>query len=75
MPATFIIEHPTRGTLKFCVSGEEFGFSTTGMRNDPNKTEQFFSVGEAERIRAKLPAKIGQQCNIRSSAKSWEVVA
>ena len=71
---TFIIEHPTRGVLKFFVSPEEFGFSTTGQRNDPDKTRQFFSHGEAKRILDKLPDRVRRQCRIRSSAKNWEVV-
>lgn len=61
---TFIIEHPTRGTLKFFVSEEEYGFSTTGLRNDPDKTQQFHSLGEAQRILGRLPDKVRANCKI-----------
>lgn len=55
---THIIEHPTRGTLKFFVSEEEYGFSTTGSRNDPEKTLQFFSLAEAQRVFNRLPPRV-----------------
>jgi hypothetical protein len=55
---TWIIESNTRGTLKFFISQEEFGFSTTGMRNDPDKTLQFTSLAHARAIWNKLPEKL-----------------
>lgn len=61
---TYIIEHPTRGTLKFMVSSEEYGFSTTAMRNDPDKTKLMFSLVEAQRVLGKLPEKVRQNCAI-----------
>lgn len=66
---TFIIEHPTRGTLKFLVSPDEYGFSTSGMRDDPEKTMQFRSLAEASRVLALLPAKLRGEgkCQIRDS--------
>lgn len=60
----YIIEHPTRGTLKFFVSENEFGFSTTGLRNDPDKTMQFHNLSEAHRIYGRLPEKIRVNCKI-----------
>lgn len=72
---TFIIEHPTRGTLKFLVSPEEFGFSRTGLRNDPENTMQFRSLAEASRVLALLPAKLRGEgkCQIRDSDASDDV--
>lgn len=66
---TYIIEHPTRGTLKFLVSSEEYGFSTSGMRDDPEKTMQFRTLAEASRVLALLPAKLRGEgkCEIRDS--------
>jgi hypothetical protein len=61
---SFIIEHPTRGTLKFFVSESEYGFSTTGSRADPNQTMQFHSLNEAARIHGKLPDRVRKDCKI-----------
>lgn len=60
----FIIEHPTRGTLKFLVSEHEYAFSTTGSRNDPDRTLQMFSLREAQRVLGKLPDRHRRDCMI-----------
>lgn len=66
---SFIIEHPTRGTLKFLVSSDEYGFSRSGMRDDPEKTMQFRTLAEASRVLALLPEKLRGKgkCEIRDS--------
>ena len=46
----YIIEHPTRGTLRDLeetASGRVGRFSTTGSRNDPERTMQFPTVERA----------------------------
>jgi len=54
-----IIEHPTRGTLR--EFDQEFDgtvkarFSTSGMRNDPEKTMIFYSIVEAFEALEKIP--------------------
>lgn len=60
----YIVEHPTRGTLKFFVSENEFGFSTTGMRNDPEKTRQFDTLQEATGVMGRLPERIRKDCKV-----------
>jgi hypothetical protein len=64
----FIIEHPTRGTLR--VLEAEFDgeikarFSLTGARNDPNKTLLLPLLSDAVRMREKIPTPIRYDCKI-----------
>jgi hypothetical protein len=71
---TYIIESLTRGTLKFFISAEEFGFSTTGMRSDPEKTVQFDSLAHARAIWNRLPDRVRTKCDIRDANNEYEIV-
>lgn len=70
----WIIEHPTRGVLKFFVSSEEFGFSTHGMRGDPDNCELFYSHEHAIRVLHKLPDNVKYRCRIRYNRANWDIV-
>lgn len=71
---TYIIESLSRGTLKFFISAEEFGFSTTGSRNDPDKTVQFHSLDHARAIWNRLPERVRIKCEIRDSENEYDIV-
>jgi hypothetical protein len=71
----FIIEHPTRGTLSSLISTEEYHFSWSGSRADPDKAMQFYTIEEAKSYYRRLPAKVQTAgLAIRDSDQSYEVV-
>lgn len=79
----FIIEHPTRGTvreLEFDDNPRHSGgglkprFSTTGMRNDPDRAKQYRSVEHAITDVVAIAAaneKLANQLKIRRSS-DWK---
>jgi len=71
---SYIIESMTRGTLKFFVSPDEFGFSTSGMRSDPDKTMQFHSLEHARKTWERLPERIRTKCEIRDGENDYDIV-
>lgn len=71
---SYIIESLTRGTLKFFISADEFGFSTSGMRSDPDKTMQFVSLEHARKTWDRLPERIRTKCEIRDSDNGYDIV-
>ena len=73
MKNRFIIEHPTRGTLKSIDHDGTLHFSLTGSRNDPEKTWHFTSLESAQKVLETLPGKLQSKATIRSEAEHWEV--
>ena len=73
----FIIEHPTRGTLREMDHDWRDGkaidiprFSSTGTRNDPEKAMQFFTLQQAQSVLDRIVlkgSKSDQKCVIRRS--------
>lgn len=78
----YIIEHPTRGTLR----DMEFDtwpyvratptFSRTGSRSDPEATVQFLTLADAKTARNKIKDnKVVDACKIyRQTLTGWELV-
>jgi len=66
--SSIIIEHPRRGTFRELEwdydNQEKARFSTSGMRNDPEKTKQFSSIEEAFATLEKIPTPTRYECYI-----------
>lgn len=74
MSGEIIIEHPTRGTLRpDSVPGiGEWHWSSTGARNDPDKTWLFPTVERARKVHAMLPDKVRAQATVRRhNPEAW----
>lgn len=74
MSGEIIIEHPTRGTLRpDSVPGiGEWHWSSTGARNDPDKTWIFPTVEAARKVFAQLPERMRIGANIRRhNPEAW----
>ena len=66
--SSVIIEHPRRGTLRDLELDydyeEKARFSSSGMRNDPEKTKQFPSIETAFATLEKIPTPTRWECYI-----------
>lgn len=78
----YIVEHPTRGTLKELDTDTTSGgrFSWSGQRSDAELAIQFPTVEAADRARDRLTDRIANECNIlrapvEKGEVEWEVVA
>lgn len=81
----YIIEHPTRGTLKDDYEYNEFHFSPTNLRSD-ERNARFFSIEDAMRVLDNMAKtsdrfnKIARLCQVRASTydettrTGWPVV-
>lgn len=66
----YIVEHPTRGTLRDLEDrngGYRGTFSITGSRNDPDRTMRFPTVEAAVRAVRGLEGNRGDGCQVRAS--------
>jgi hypothetical protein len=69
-----IIEHPTRGTLRpdSEPGADEWHWSSSGARNDPDKTWIFRTVDDARKVFARLPDRMRDQAQIRRhNSEAW----
>ena len=72
----YIVEHPTRGTLRDLETtdaGRTGRFSHSGLRSDEDKAMRFNSITDAQVAIGKLKPSIAASCAVLES-RAWQKV-